>query len=255
MIETDDNKDSDRLGAALARACAGFLNQWLHTAGYERRRARIGVTWGFLMKQVLNELEEHKVVLEKPAKLPDVLIWSPIIGIITAEMTDREAGMIADGFRTFYGGQLERFGCAGFALADAKMPTDVAEVIANLENADLVLTSGSPWDPEAYLAQNTALDRSRLPDFSEAVGTISGVFLDATGKEVRGQYSIVGLGYEGLRKVAQNGEVVLICGGDERSLVVLAALRARLVSVLVTTRQTAEWMLQTADGPGSVPRC
>jgi DNA-binding transcriptional regulator LsrR (DeoR family) len=37
-----------------------------------------------------------------------------------------------------------------------------------------------------------------------------------------------------------------MCGGNSRNEVALAALRGELVSVLVTTRETAEWILENS---------
>ncbi len=246
LAETDDNKDSDELGAMLARICAGFLNQWLEAAGAEKDQVRIGIAWGWGLKQVLEELKNmhDEGIMKKPAQLPPTTIWSPIIGIITAEMTDREASMIAEGFCSFYGGKCERFGCAGFAPENSKVPESITNIIDDLKKADIVLTSASVWDKNASLARNTGLNQSKLPPYSKALATISGVFLDEDGKEVRGEYSVVGLGLSGLKEVSQNGAVVLMCGGESRNPVVLSALRAGFVSILITTRQTANWVLQ-----------
>jgi DNA-binding transcriptional regulator LsrR (DeoR family) len=245
LAEVDDNKDSDPLGIALARACAGFLNQYMQVAGEENKDIHIGVAWGWGMRRVLTELGKMhtETLLKKPDILPHKLLWSPIIGIITAEVTDWEASMIAEGFRKFYGGQCEQFGCAGFAPKGTAAPQNVAQLINKLQSANLVLTSASAWNKEASLANNTGLDRAKLPRFKPAIAMISGIFLDEKGEEINGEYSVVGLGRAELQKIRKSGDVVLMCGGNDRNPVVLSALRAKLVSVLITTRQTAEWVL------------
>ena len=69
------------------------------------------------------------------------------------------------------------------------------------------------------------------------------------GEELKGAYSIVGLDFEGFRSAAERGAVVLMCGGEKRRKVLLAALRARMASVVITTKATADWILtQAADG-------
>jgi methylglyoxal synthase len=252
LVESADNKDGDALGTLLARASAGYLNHWISTADRERQ-IRIGVAWGWGLRQVLNEVKRMHAdgLLVKPSVRRDV-VWSPIIGIITARATGQEADMIADGFKEFYGGTLERFGFAGFAPPEG-LPKDVAEIVAKLVKSDLILTSGSDWDRNASLAKNTGLDRTKLPRFNRVAGTVSGVFLDQNGNEVKGEYQIVGVGHDGLKYAALNGTVVLTCGGSKRNRVVLAALRAKLVSVLVSTRQTAEWVLDQATKQPAPP--
>jgi methylglyoxal synthase len=251
LIDGGNNRDGEELGTSLARACAGFLNQTLH-ASDANRHARIGVAWGWGLRRVLMELAKmhDEKLLRKPQVTPD-LTWTPIIGVITAQMTDQEASMVADGFANFYGGHLERLGCAGFAPAERTIPADVRDIIANLENADLILTSGSGWDSQASLARSTGLDTKKLPEFQSVAGIVSGVFLDEDGDEVRGEYEIVGLGYKGLKNAAAKGAVVLMCGGQKRNKIVLSALRARMVSVLISTKNTAKWVL-TQPGPETI---
>lgn len=251
LIDGGNNRDGEELGTSLARAFAGYLNQSLHALD-QNRHARIGVAWGWGLRRVLTELTtmHDENLLRKPQVTPD-LIWTPIIGVITAQMTDQEASMVADGFANFYGGRLERLGCAGFAPAQRTIPADVREIIVNLENADLILTSGSGWDSEASLARSTGLDTKKLPEFQSVAGTVSGVFLDEDGNEVRGEYEIVGLGYKGLKNAASKGAVVLMCGGQKRNKIVLSALRAHLVSVLISTKNTAKWVL-AQPGPETI---
>lgn len=245
LAETDDNIDSIPLGTILARTCAGFVNQYIQNAGRENKDIRIGVTWGWGMRQVLIELTKMKNegVLTKPTELPHKLLWSPIIGILTAEINDWEANMIAEGFRLFYDGQCEQLGCAGFSPKGAIMPQNVKQFIETLQTANLVLTTASAWNASASLANCTGLDLNKMPSFERAVGNISGVFLNPAGKEVTGKYTVVGLGRAGFQQVRKTGNVVLMCGGNNRNRVILSALRANLVSVLITTRLTAEWIL------------
>ena len=105
------------------------------------------------------------------------------------------------------------------------------------------MTSGAPWRDDASLITDTGLKSEAFPSFEEAIGTMSGVFLKKDGSEARGDYEVVGLGYEGFQKAAQRGAVVLVCGAENRRALVRAALTGRLVSVLITTNRTAEALL------------
>ena len=246
IVSIDNDTDSDKLGQALARACGGYLNQRLHRLVQERKEIRIGVAWGWGARQVAEELVklEKDELLQRPQRFSDAVVWSPLIGITTAEIAEREANMIAQRFCQFYGGRFEGISCAGFAYADAKMPDSVNTLIDKVGCSDIILTSASPWDKNASLYNKTGIDNQYFPSFSKAVGTLSGIFLNERGREVKGKYTIVGLGWEGFHTAAKRGSVILVCGGKKRRTVLLAALRGKLVSVLVTTYKTAKWLLQ-----------
>ena len=257
LVKRDDDLDSDTLGEVLARVTAGYLNQRIHLVAQETQEIRIGISWGWGSKHVLQELikMDEDGLLEKPARLAGTVAWSPLIGIITSEITDREAVIIAEGFCNFYGGKVEGFMCAGFAREGAGKPEAVNNLICKLEEADIILTSAAPWDEDAALYKDTGLSREYFPPLparpplpSDAIGLISGVFLNEEGGEVRGDYSIVGLDYNGFQHAAKKGAVILMCGGVKRREAALAALRGGLVSVLITTHQTAEWILQHSAG-------
>ncbi len=246
VVNTNDDSDSEKLGQMLARALAGHLNQRLHCISQENKQTRIGVAWGWTMRRVLEELVEmqNSGLIEKPVSLSKLIIWSPLIGIITAEITDWEASTIAQRFCDFYGGRVRKLPCAGFARVGAEKPKDVEDFITSLEEAEIILTSASAWNEKTALYKYTGLNTEYFPKPSEVVGNISGIFINHDGDEVRGLYSIVGLGYDGFRRAAKKGAVWLMCGGEDRRAVLLAALKKELVSVLITTNKTAEWILQ-----------
>ena len=121
----------------------------------------------------------------------------------------------------------------------------VNKLISKLENADIIITSASPWNDNTSLYKNTGLKHEYLPKFNQAVGLLSGIFLNRDGKEMKGKYSIVGLDYKGFQNAATHGStVILTCGGEKRQPVLLAALRGGLVSVVITNTLTAEWILR-----------
>ncbi len=246
LVPADEaDEGGDPLGRKLARACAGYLNQQLRLLTERGNALRIGVAWGWGSDCVLQELQamDREGLLQKPSRFPASVVWSPLIGTITAEVTHQEAYMIAQRFCDLYGGSVEGFFCAGFARQGAPLPDSVRGLIVRLAEADLILTAGSPWDEQSSLYKNTGLNAACFPALDKAVGLVSGVFLDADGKELTGEYSIVGLGFEGFRAAAAKGRVVLMCGGKQRRRVLFAALEAGLASVLITTAATATWVL------------
>ena len=82
---------------------------------------------------------------------------------------------------------------------------------------------------------------------NDAVGTIGGVFIDDEGRLVESDYNVVGLDYSGYQAASLNSsqKVILMCGGARRHRLVKAALKARLMSVLITSKETAEWVLDS----------
>lgn len=246
LIPIASDEDCDNLGVALARAMAGYVHHRLGMRVPPTRDIRVGVSWGWGAKQILRQLVsmEEQGLIQKLPPFSSRLIWSPLIGTITAEITDQEASMIAQGFCDFYGGRVEGFTCAGFARADAKRPGTVRQLIDSLEGSDLVITSASPWNEETALYKNTGLDHNNFPPISKTTSLISGIFLDEHGNKLEGSYSIVGLDFEGFQRAAEKGAVILMCGGENRRSVLLAALRAHMASVVITTKATAKWVLR-----------
>lgn len=255
LIPLPNDEDSDALGIALAQAVAGYVHHRLQLFMQSQRDIRVGISWGWGAKQILQQLKEMESqrLIQKPPAFSSRLIWSPLIGTITAEITDQEATMIAQGFCDFYGGEVEGFPCAGFARTDARRPEAVKRLIDALKEADLIITSASPWDEDTALYKYTGLDNKNFPLISDTTSLISGIFLNDKGDELKGSYSIVGLDFDGFQSAAERGAVVLMCGGGKRRKVLLAALRARMASIVITTKATAEWILTQPSGEGPEP--
>jgi|CXWL01.1.fsa_nt_gi methylglyoxal synthase len=227
VVEVEDDTDSDKLGEALARACAGYFHQRLLATMSEGKETRIGVAWGWTARQVLIELKkmEQEGFLQKPARLLGKVVWSPLIGHITVVLTEREATAIADQYRNYYGGELEAFKSSGLVqgdIASASLPLDDKKLMENLKQSDLIIISAAPWNNDSTFYQNTALSREYFPAPSAAEGNVSVIFLDKDGGEVKQHYSAVGLGYEGFQEAAKNGAVIFVCGGIAHRGIALA---------------------------------
>ncbi len=246
-VEKYDDDDGDALGFDLVKAGAGYFNQrLLDIIEHKKDEVRVAISWGWACYHILEALKEmsSKGILEKPDSVFDNVIWLPIIGTITSEVTAEEANIIVEDFCNFYGGRVEGIPFSGFVRSGSRVPGKVDDVIERLENADIVLTAASPWNVEAALAKHTGLDLQQFPRFHEAVGLVSGVFLNEEGQEVKREYSTVGLGFKGFKKAAKRQAVIMVCGGTERRPILAAALKARMVSSLVTTRATAGALLK-----------
>ncbi len=250
-FEGDGDTDSPRLGAALCLAGAGYMQAAVRRL-LDDGGGRIAVSWGWAMNQVLEQLSRLQ---SKDPSIPpsdgDSLVWSASIANFPSPYV-MNAGTIAGSFRNFFGGEVENFspGSEGYA-EEHTVHQDDRKLTRLLRTADIVLTSASAWDEDAGLAIHAGpLLITKLPDFDDAVGNIGGVFLADDGSEVRTAWSIVGLDYDGLRQAAARRAMILIGAGEGRRKVILAALRARLVSVLITSARTAAWLL---DQPELLP--
>ncbi len=248
IVEAKNDKDSPELGRALARACAGYLHRCILATDREGKKTRIGIGHGWTLVELLNQLKQlRKERLLRKTPLKGEVIWSTLVGNLPFVFTEQEASVIVKGFKEHYGGgSIELFQASNViekASIKKTLPKEDLELIKNLSSADLIVESGAPWNAQATFAG--LLNPAAIPKFSpNNVGTISVVFLNKKGEEVRVRYSAVGLGYRGLQKAASRGAVILMCGGEARREVALAALRGKLVSVLVTTSETAKYLLE-----------
>jgi DNA-binding transcriptional regulator LsrR (DeoR family) len=249
IIESESDEDSPTLGEALARAGAGYLHRRILTTAREGKQTRIGIGYGWTPLELLKQLEQMRAGGLLDNKKPDGdIIWSTLVANLSYEFSQHEASVIVDRFQKFYAaGIIETFRASGVIATDsarAALPVEDQELIKKLDRADLIVTSAAQWKPSAPPARILNPEAMGIPP---NVGTISFTFLTADGHEARPKLSHIGLDYEGFQRAAKRGAVIVICGGKSRRKAALAALRGGLVSVLVTTRGTAKFILDKWD--------
>ncbi|NJN83837.1 MAG: sugar-binding transcriptional regulator [Caldilineaceae bacterium] len=121
---------------------------------------------------------------------------------------------------------------------------NIAETLALAAQADVALVGiGSP-KPGSVVLQAGILSEQELLDLQSvgAVGDIALRFFDAQGAAIDHPINerIIGLT---LAQIASIPRVIGVAGGGDKAEVIKAALRGRLLSVLVTDEQTARWLL------------
>src|SRR2546425_7785058 len=247
IVQTDESSGSEKVGRDLARACAGYFHRLLLALAREGKATRVVLANGQMVKEVLAELHTmaDERLIQKPQSLAGEVKWSPQLGHCGIVLRDVEASILADQYQGFYGGKVETFKSGAIVegkIGIAELPRDDEQLVKELQKADIVLISAAHWNENATLYKNLALNKAWFPNFEEAIAVISAIFLDKDGNEVHGKFSVVGLDLAGLQKVAKERTVILVCGGHDRRSAALAALRANLASVLVTTRSTATWV-------------
>jgi hypothetical protein len=189
---------------------------------------------------------ESEGSLVRPIKLQVRLAWLAAIGNLHFN-PELNAGQIADEMSRFFGGEARRLTENAFVPADHPLSTADEVRIEQLQSADLVLMSAAPWHSGSGLYVRSGMRPGHVyPLFGEACGTVGGVFVNADGSRVQSDWRMVGLDYADLQSAAAHGNVVLVCGGRERRRVLLAALRGKLTSNLVTSSDTARWLLSEA---------
>jgi methylglyoxal synthase len=238
-------------GTSLARACAGYFHRLLLSTVREGKTTRIVLANGRMVKSVLVALKamETEGLLSRPSRLLGDVIWSPQLGHGGLVFREEEASGLAYSYQQYYGGRVENFKSGAVVLGDdalASLPKDDKNLIHALSRADIALITAAPWDRNASLFNNPALDRKTFPKFKEACAVVSAVFLKPNGTEVP-KYHLVGLGYKELRQIARKNNVILVCGGKGRSEAALAALRGKLASVWITTPRTARAVASKSD--------
>ena len=259
VVESDDDTDSVSLGTQLCRTCAGYLNRAVHRIR-DDAGGRIAVSWGWAMRTVLEQLEDMRAsgLLEDRPYGPGPLIWSTAIGRFKADDEKLTAEKAASRLGEFFHGrreQVESFASSAYVPDLSVLNEDDATLMERLPYARLVLESAAPWSDASGLYSRSGLVRDNPDLFPElndptVVGTVGGVFLSPVGTEVSTKLKLVGLGFDRMRQAAERGSVILVCGGTSRRIIVRSALWARLVSVLITSRRTAEWLL---DQPSVAP--
>jgi methylglyoxal synthase/DNA-binding transcriptional regulator LsrR (DeoR family) len=254
IVDVEDDESSEPLAKVLARATAGYFHEWLSTRVMSNDLTKVGIGHGLTISQILVELKsmEKERLIKKPRMEKERVVWYPSVANVESVRRKQEAAAITSEFAEFYGGEAKAFRTSNFIEEGDSFPhKEDDDLLHALESSDLILVTGAPWDAEANFYKRSHIDRKDLPPLREAGGPVamlSTIFLDEKGGEYKWKYRTVGLRYSNLKAAAQRGAVLLICGGTKHREIALSALKGELVSILVTTNFTAEWLL---SGPSS----
>lgn len=124
----------------------------------------------------------------------------------------------------------------------------IKEQLQTLDRVNRVLFGVSSLHPNSTIHSSGFLDGdlSQLAALSSAVGSLAGRFIDMNGDVVDAplQDRTIGLDLEKLRRIPTR---ILVAGGLDKVPPMLAAMRGKFASVLITDASTAEGILR-ADG-------
>lgn len=225
--------DPTATAASVAQAAAGWL------AGRTQKPDLLGVSWGRTMSAVARALPPE---------------WSPglhvvlVNGATALRLTSPGLGAVAESFAQSAGGTatlLPAPAILGRAETRAALESDptIAAGLDLARRAPMVLFGMGAMQDNA-LAASGFLSGAEIAGLRDrgAVGDILGRFLDARGRIVDPAVDARTLGLRPATPTAQRQAVGVVAGAAKQAIA-LAALRARLVTVLVTDSATAQHLL------------
>lgn len=227
----------DRLGAAGAQALARIV----------RSGDIVAAVWGRTVLAVARHL--------RVAGLQDVTVVQATGGMAAdvPYTPERCAAALAEAL----GGRVVPIAAPAIVANAAvrRMLVDeplVAQQLAQLRQASRAVLGVSSLRAESTLHASGVFDAVSLTDYlaRDAVGVVAGRFIDAQGRPVPGPLDgrMIGLELAELQAIDRR---VAVAGGFDKVPAILAALRGRLVNVLVTDAATGQGILN-ADGAARV---
>jgi lsr operon transcriptional repressor len=228
--------DAPRQHGAVARGAAGYLQRVL----------RDGMTITIGLSRTLALVPDHIVA---PARVDATFV--PLSGGLGRTRQAVNAHESTERLAQLFGGRAEHLhapvvmGSSELAQALRREPV-IARALEQAANADLALVGIGGMQP-ATMNLLAAGDITR-EEFAElraagAVGDIGGRFFDHRGRQVVHELNdrLIGLALAEIQRIAVR---IAAAAGDEKHAAMLAALRAALVTVLVTDAAMAARLLE-----------
>lgn len=236
VVPSDGDAGVD--AGAVAQAAAHWL------AGLTDKPALIGVSWGRTMAAVARALPQG---------------WNPgahvvlVNGATALRLTSPGVSAVAEAFAQTAGGTATLFpapAILGRAETRAALESDpvIAAALDLARKAPLIILGMGAMEDSVLAASGYVADAdiARLRG-AGAVGDILGRFLDARGQVVDTQLDARTLGLRP-EALANRRHAVGVVSGTGKQAIALAALRARLVNVLITDEATAHHLLSHSPG-------
>jgi DNA-binding transcriptional regulator LsrR (DeoR family) len=216
-----------------------------HFLTHLKPRVRVAISWGRSLQAMVNELEEDQ--------RPDITLI-PLMGGMTATPSSLNgetlirslAGKLKAEFQVLHAPTIVQSPDVKLALMQEP---SVKSVIDAAKTADVAFVGIGAKDAtsSSYILQAAGLNKAEFPDFfNRLAGDVAGRFYDFDGKviDTRLESRTVGIDLADLRKIKR---VVGVAAGEDKTLGILAALRGKLISELVTSSNCALRLLGMAD--------
>lgn len=201
----------------------------------------VGVSWGRTLRRVVDALPYTDI---------DHLAITPLIGGLSDQYFDIQSNQLC------YDLARKTRGKASYLYAPALLdnPLLYEELINNSaiqstlkagKEVDLALVGISSLHQESNMIRIGYINQDDIKrlEKKKAIGVINSMFFDENGEAVDDtiNQSVIGLNLEALKKIP---EVMAVVSGDQKARAVHSALKARMISMLVTTDTMAEKMLE-----------
>lgn len=247
----------------------GLVAERAHAQLAEGDKARVAVTWGYEMHEVIDALRKVPVRLEqldqeRPQlsrclaeehfRVPRNVIVLPTVGIMGTTDPRNEANYNAGQLGALFGG--EALSLPHYAFYEERYKQEVQDAIKekigfHWDRLDVAILS-CDHIKRHFSSRSTAPLPAKLHTqmASATVGEIGGMYLERLGTEaVPKDYIRVGMSYHQLQNTARRRGAVLIAGAQRHRIEpALAALQGGLVSVFVTNLAFAWAVLNTYAG-------
>lgn len=236
IVVTCSSAKTDVVVNELGRIGAACLARCLQ--GHEV----VALSWGTAVLSVVNALP--------PLDLPDVRVVQFLGGLGEveaethgAELARRMAQALGAKPRLIQAPGIVKDKIIHDALATDPQVADTLELAAR---ADVALVGiGAFESGSTLLSSGNTLTAKEIKELRAkgVQGDIALQFFDADGRRVDHPINdrIVGTDLERIKRI---GRVIAVAGGAEKRSAIRAALRGRLIRVLVTDDQTAKWLLE-----------
>ena len=230
-----------------------------------RRRAgdtaRVAVTWGYGMHELIQALRQVKArlaglnwehpnlsrpVAEARFRTPGNVLALPMIGIIGATNPRNEANHNAALLGELFGGKSVSLPHVAFCEEryQREVQDSIQEIVLHWDNLDVALLTCDEVKRHFTTALLPAMLHNQMA--KTTVAEIGGLYLKRTGAEtIPKHFRRVGVSLLQLRAVAARGGAILIAGAQQPRLEpVLAALQGGVASALVTNLDFAGGVLK-----------
>jgi lsr operon transcriptional repressor len=224
-------EDSEQVHVALGRATAAFLARYLDANDV----TGLGVGWGMTLRETIRHVQ--------PRKLP-ALVVNSIMGGLThgSEMNTFEiASELARRLGASYAYMAAPIYAGSPRSRDTILAQDVfKESLDRMRANELTIVSMGDLTKRSLMIRHGVPRDVSVQDLKAAgaVGDIIGHFVDADGKPISHAINqrVIGLPIDELRRIKT---VVVTSGGTNKTKVIAAALRGKLMNVLVCDEKTA----------------
>jgi DNA-binding transcriptional regulator LsrR (DeoR family) len=237
IIVSPSSDDKATIVHELGPPAADCLTRCLHD------RAVLSITWGTTLLSVVDALPVQN--------WPEIRVV-PILGGLGRPEAETHGADLARRVAEAFGARPRVLPAPGIVASklvrDALLADpQISGTLALGARADVALVGIGVPVPDSVVAQAGILDGEAMRQLKAlgAVGDIALRFLDGDGRAVEHEINdrIIGLDLDQIKKIPR---VIGVAGGAEKVAVIRAALRGKIVDVLVTDDRTAGKLLEDA---------